>query len=68
VTSDLIKRAHEHKNDLHEGFTKIHRVHILIWFEQHDTMESAISSRDGHQGMEAFVEARTDREIQPILA
>jgi putative endonuclease len=42
VTSDLIKRVHEHKNDLVEGFTRKHRVHDLVWFEQHTTMESAI--------------------------
>ena len=42
VTSDLIKRVWEHKNDLIEGFTKAYRVHTLVWFEQHETMESAI--------------------------
>jgi putative endonuclease len=42
VTSDLIKRVWEHKNDLIEGFTKTYRVHNLVWFEQHETMESAI--------------------------
>jgi putative endonuclease len=42
VTSDLIKRVWEHKNDLVEGFTKKYRVHDLVWFQQHETMESAI--------------------------
>jgi putative endonuclease len=42
VTSDLIKRVWEHKNDLIEGFTKQYRVHNLVWFELHETMESAI--------------------------
>jgi putative endonuclease len=42
VTSDLIKRVWEHKNDMIEGFTKKYRVHDLVWFEQHETMESAI--------------------------
>jgi len=42
VTSALIKRIHEHKSDAVEGFTKAHRVHVLVWFEQHATMESAI--------------------------
>jgi len=42
VTSDLIKRVWEHKNDLIDGFTKQYRVHNLVWFEQHETMESAI--------------------------
>jgi len=43
VTSDLIKRVWEHKNDLVEGFTKKHRVHDLVWFEHHETMVAAIT-------------------------
>jgi len=42
VTSDLIKRVWEHKNDLIEGFTRQYRVQRLVWFERHETMESAI--------------------------
>jgi len=42
VTSDLIKRVWEHKTDAVDGFTKQYRVHDLVWFEQHETMESAI--------------------------
>ena len=43
VTSDLIRRVWEHKNDLTEGFTKRYRVHTLVWYEVHDNMESAIT-------------------------
>lgn len=42
VTSDLIKRAWEHKNDLVDGFTKEYGVHQLVYFEMLDDMESAI--------------------------
>jgi len=42
VTSNLLKRVWEHENDLIEGFTKTYRVHNLVWFEQHETVESAI--------------------------
>ncbi|MBI5097742.1 MAG: GIY-YIG nuclease family protein [Nitrospirae bacterium] len=42
VTSDLIKRVYEHKNDLVDGFTKRYKVHNLIWYEAHETAESAI--------------------------
>jgi len=42
VTSDLIKRVYQHKNNLVEGFTKRYDVHMLVWFEIHATMESAI--------------------------
>ena len=43
VTSDLVKRIWEHKNDVVGGFTRRYQVHHLVWFEQHDTMESAIA-------------------------
>ncbi|MEN8133294.1 MAG: GIY-YIG nuclease family protein [Pseudomonadota bacterium] len=43
VTSDLIKRVHEHKNGLIDGFTKKYRVHYLVYFEQCEDMMSAIT-------------------------
>ena len=42
VTSDLVKRMWEHKNNLVEGFTKRYGVHQLVWYEIHKNMESAI--------------------------
>jgi len=42
VTSDLIKRVYQHKNNLVEGFTKRYNVHDLVWYEVHEQMESAI--------------------------
>ena len=42
VTSDLLKRVWEHKNNVVEGFTSKHCVHTLVWYELHATMESAI--------------------------
>ena len=42
VTSNLIKRIWEHKNNLTEGFTKRYEVHYLVWYEMHECMESAI--------------------------
>jgi putative endonuclease len=43
VTSDLAKRAWEHKNDLVEGFTKKYGVHRLVYYEMHEDMLSAIT-------------------------
>jgi len=42
VTSDLIKRIWEHKNNMVEGFTKRYSVHYLVWYEVHESIESAI--------------------------
>ena len=43
VTSDLVKRVWEHKNDIVQGFTKRYGVHTLVWFEPHPTMTTAIA-------------------------
>jgi len=43
VTSDLIKRVWQHRESLAEGFTKTYGVKMLVWYEQHETMESAIA-------------------------
>ena len=42
VTSDLVRRVWEHRNDLVAGFSQRYRTHLLVWFERHETMESAI--------------------------
>jgi len=42
VTSDLIKRIWEHRNNMVEGFTRRYGVHRLVWYELHESMESAI--------------------------
>ena len=43
VTSNLVQRVWQHRNDLVEGFTKTYGVHSLAWYEVHPTMESAIT-------------------------
>ena len=43
VTSNLVKRVWEHKHHAVEGFTKKYKVEMLVWYEVHETMESAIT-------------------------
>jgi putative endonuclease len=43
VTSDLPKRIWEHKNDVAEGFSTRYDVHLLVYFELHADMLSAIA-------------------------
>ncbi|HTM28079.1 MAG TPA: GIY-YIG nuclease family protein [Rhodanobacter sp.] len=42
VTSDLVKRIWQHKNDVVEGYTHRYGIHTLVWYELHPTVESAI--------------------------
>ena len=43
VTSNLIQRIWQHKNNQVEGFTKKYNVHTLVYYEQYEMMESAIT-------------------------
>jgi len=43
VTSNLIKRIYEHKNNLIEGFTKKYNIHNLIYYEITEDVDSAIA-------------------------
>ena len=42
VTSDLAKRIWQHKNNQVDGFTKKYGIHNLVWYEVHESIESAI--------------------------
>lgn len=42
VTSDLVRRDYEHKHHLKGELTKRHHCNLLVWYEVHETMESAI--------------------------
>ncbi|MFM8342013.1 MAG: GIY-YIG nuclease family protein [Methylomonas sp.] len=43
VTSNLIQRIWQHKNDLTLGFTQKYHVHQLVYYEQYQDMTAAIS-------------------------
>ena len=42
VTSNLIQRAYQHQQHIVKGFTDRYNLETLVWYELHETMESAI--------------------------
>ena len=42
ITSDIARRAWEHRSDAVGGFVRDHRVHRLVFVEFHETMADAI--------------------------
>ncbi len=42
VTSNLVQRIHQHRDGTLPGFASRHRCTRLVWFERHETMETAI--------------------------
>ena len=65
VTSDLVKRVWEHKNNLVEGFTKRYRVHHLVWYELHESMNSAIEQEKKMKEWERAWKIRLIEENNP---
>ena len=45
VTSHLIQRVWQHKQDLVEGFTKRYGVHFLVYYEMHEEVLAAIQRK-----------------------
>ncbi len=41
MTDDLARRAWEHRTGVGPGFTKKYGVKLLVWYEVHETRESA---------------------------
>ena len=42
VTNDLVRRIHEHREGIVDGFTRTYGVKRLVYFEEHATMPLAI--------------------------
>ena len=43
VTSDICRRAYEHRVGAIEGFTKRYGCKLLVWIEPHERMDEAIA-------------------------
>lgn len=65
VTSNLIGRIWQHKNDVVDGFTNRYGVHLLVWFELHETMESAILREKAIKGWKREWKIRLIEEENP---
>lgn len=43
VTSNLIQRDYQHKNEMVEGFTKKYKCKMLVYYEVHEDITTAIA-------------------------
>jgi len=43
VTSNLVKRIWEHRNEVVEGFSKKYKLHKLVYYEITDNIETALN-------------------------
>ena len=65
VTSTLLKRVGEHKSNLVEGFTRKYGVHTLVWYELHETMESAIQREKAIKNWKRAWKIKVIEEMNP---
>ena len=42
VTGDLVRRVHQHRTDMIDGFSRRYRLHRLVYFEATDDVRAAI--------------------------
>lgn len=43
LTNNLERRVYEHKSNIIKGFTEKYSVHMLVWYEITNSIESAIA-------------------------
>ena len=65
VTSDLPGRVAVHKQNLLEGFTKRYGVHRLVYYEMHETMDSAIRRETQIKKWKRAWKVRLIQEMNP---
>ena len=65
VTSSLRKRVWEHKNNLVESFTSKYGAHTLVWYEVHDTMETAIQREKAIKNWKRAWKMKVIEEMNP---
>ncbi|HEY4142881.1 MAG TPA: GIY-YIG nuclease family protein [Pseudolabrys sp.] len=41
LTDDLVKRVWQHQNGVTKGFTQRYGIKMLVWYETHESRESA---------------------------
>ncbi len=67
VTSNLVQRVWQHKEGVVEGFTKEHGVKHLVWYEQHENAEIAITREKQIKKWNREWKIRIDRATQSVL-
>ncbi len=65
VTSNLLKRIYEHKNEMVDGFTKKYKCKKLVYYETFDSIEDAIKREKYLKGKKRKFKISLIQEINP---
>ena len=66
VTSDLVRRVFEHRNNLVDGFTKKYGVHKLVYYEESDSIDSAIAREKQLKKWSRAWKIRLVEKVNPV--
>src|SRR3989344_477030 len=67
VTSNLIQRVYQHRNNLIKGFTAKYSLHKLVYYETLDTIELAIIREKQIKDMNRIDKLEMVRKVNPEL-
>jgi putative endonuclease len=65
VTSDAVVRVWQHKEKYIDGFTTVHNVNMLVYYEVHDSMYAAISREKQMKKWKRAWKIRQIEEMNP---
>ena len=65
VTSNLIQRVWQHKNDIIDGFTKRYKVHTLVYYELYQDIRLAIDREKQLKKWKRIYKIRLIEESNP---
>lgn len=65
VTSNLMKRLYEHKNDLIRGFTSKYKVHDLVYYEDTNDIMVAIEREKEIKGWNRIKKIQMIEAVNP---
>lgn len=67
VTSNLIRRIYQHKNNLVQGFTQKYNLHRLVYYEVFETIQQAIIREKQIKDMNRIDKLNMIKKINPNL-
>lgn len=65
VTSNLVRRIREHREEVMEGFTKRYRLHTLVYYEAAEDIRVAIAREKQLKGGSRLDKVRLVNEMNP---
>jgi len=68
VTSDLVRRAGQHRSAAHDGFAVRNGCVVLVYFELHSDMSAAVAREKQIKARFPCPQARPDRTREPDMA